>query len=82
VAKVGTSNPDRTISLKRLQCVVENNKRHKEINYSAEGSVTGRSVLVCVAHVGVTQPTHTLSHTVNIHSSNDPTPRAYHIIVL
>jgi hypothetical protein len=24
VAKVGTSNPDRTISLKRLQCVVEN----------------------------------------------------------
>jgi len=23
VAKVGTSNPDRTISLKRLQCVVE-----------------------------------------------------------
>jgi hypothetical protein len=27
VAKVGTSNPDRTISLKRLQCVVENNKR-------------------------------------------------------
>jgi hypothetical protein len=25
VAKVGTSNPDRTISLKKLQCVVENN---------------------------------------------------------
>jgi len=25
VAKVGTSNPDRTISLKRLQCEVENN---------------------------------------------------------
>ena len=25
VAKVGTSNPDRTVSLKRLQCVVENN---------------------------------------------------------
>jgi len=25
VAKVGTSNPDRTISLKRLQCVVEYN---------------------------------------------------------
>jgi hypothetical protein len=24
VAKVGTSNPDGTISLKRLQCVVEN----------------------------------------------------------
>jgi rhamnose utilization protein RhaD (predicted bifunctional aldolase and dehydrogenase) len=24
VAKVGTSNPDRTISLKMLQCVVEN----------------------------------------------------------
>jgi len=24
VAKIGTSNPDRTISLKRLQCVVEN----------------------------------------------------------
>jgi hypothetical protein len=24
VAKVGTSNPDRTISPKRLQCVVEN----------------------------------------------------------
>jgi hypothetical protein len=24
VAKVGTSNPDRTISLKRLQCAVEN----------------------------------------------------------
>jgi hypothetical protein len=24
MAKVGTSNPDRTISLKRLQCVVEN----------------------------------------------------------
>jgi hypothetical protein len=27
VTKVGTSNPDRTISLKRLQCVVEN--KHK-----------------------------------------------------
>jgi hypothetical protein len=26
VTKVGTSNPDRTISLKRLQCVVENKK--------------------------------------------------------
>jgi hypothetical protein len=25
VAKVGTSKPDHTISLKRLQCVVENN---------------------------------------------------------
>ena len=24
MAKIGTSNPDRTISLKRLQCVVEN----------------------------------------------------------
>jgi len=28
VAKVGTSNPDRTISLKRLQCVVENKHKH------------------------------------------------------
>jgi len=27
VAKVGTSNPDRTISLKRLQCVVEKKKK-------------------------------------------------------
>jgi len=27
VAKVGTSNPDRTISLKSLQCVAEN--KHK-----------------------------------------------------
>jgi len=26
VTKVGTSNPDRTISLKRLRCVVENKK--------------------------------------------------------
>jgi len=28
VAKVVTSNPDRTISLKRLQCVVENNNNN------------------------------------------------------
>jgi len=28
VAKVGTSNPDRTISLKRLQSVVENNNNN------------------------------------------------------
>ena len=28
MAKVGTSNPDRTISLKRLQCVVENKHIH------------------------------------------------------
>jgi len=28
VAKVGTSKPDRTISLKRLQYVVENNSVH------------------------------------------------------
>ena len=28
MAKVGTSNPDRTISLKRLQCVVENKHKH------------------------------------------------------
>ena len=28
MAKVGTSNPDRTMSLKRLQCVVENNHKH------------------------------------------------------
>jgi hypothetical protein len=28
VAKVGTSNPYCTISLKRLQCAVENNKSH------------------------------------------------------
>jgi rhamnose utilization protein RhaD (predicted bifunctional aldolase and dehydrogenase) len=27
VAKVGTSNPDRTINLKRLQCVVENKQK-------------------------------------------------------
>ena len=27
MAKFGTSKPDRTISLKRLQCVVENNNR-------------------------------------------------------
>ena len=26
MAKVGTSNPDRTISLKRLQCVLENKR--------------------------------------------------------
>ena len=31
MAKVGTSNPDRAISLKRLQCVVEN----KLINFRA-----------------------------------------------
>jgi hypothetical protein len=29
VAKVGTSNTDRTISLKRLQCVVENKHKHE-----------------------------------------------------
>jgi len=34
VAKVGTSNPDRTISLKRLECVVEN-KHHKHSQESA-----------------------------------------------
>ena len=28
MAKVGTSNPDRTISLKRLQSVVENNNNN------------------------------------------------------
>jgi hypothetical protein len=38
VAKVGTSNPNRTISLKRLQCVVENNNNvsanlHSKICY-------------------------------------------------
>jgi rhamnose utilization protein RhaD (predicted bifunctional aldolase and dehydrogenase) len=31
VAKVGTSNPDRTISLKRLQCVVDNKHKRNEI---------------------------------------------------
>jgi hypothetical protein len=31
VAKVGTSNPDRTISLKRLQCVVENNNNARSL---------------------------------------------------
>jgi rhamnose utilization protein RhaD (predicted bifunctional aldolase and dehydrogenase) len=34
VAKVGTSIPDRTISLKRLQCVVENNNKDR----SGEGT--------------------------------------------
>ena len=33
MAKVGTSNPDHSISLKRLQCVVEN--KHK-LQYSSE----------------------------------------------
>ena len=28
MAKVGTSNQDRTISLKRLQCVVESNNKY------------------------------------------------------
>jgi hypothetical protein len=31
VAKFGTSNPDRTISLKRLQCLVENKHKNKRI---------------------------------------------------
>ena len=33
MAKVETSNPDRTISLKRLQCVVEN-KNNMNLNLS------------------------------------------------
>ena len=55
MAKVGTSNPDRTISLRRLQCVVENNKRYRETNYSAEGSETGNllpvDLLLCILHM-------------------------------
>jgi len=31
VAKVGTSNPARTISLEMLQCVVENKHKHKHL---------------------------------------------------
>jgi hypothetical protein len=37
VAKVGTSNPDRTISLKRLQCVVENNNNNNNNNNTPPG---------------------------------------------
>ena len=33
MAKVGTSNPDRMINLKRLQCVVENNSNNNAIHY-------------------------------------------------
>ena len=32
MAKVGTSNPDRTISLKRLRCVVQNNNTILTLN--------------------------------------------------
>ena len=32
MAKVGTSNPDRTISLKRVQCVVENKQTNTLLN--------------------------------------------------
>ena len=32
MAKVGTSNPDRTVSLKRLQCVVEHKNKHMNYN--------------------------------------------------
>jgi len=35
VAKVGTSNPDRTISLKKLKCVVENKKKTELSTFSA-----------------------------------------------
>jgi hypothetical protein len=45
VAKVGTSNPDRTISLKRLQCVVENNNcstaRNKINTFKIPSSLMG-----------------------------------------
>jgi len=35
--KVGTSNPDRTISLEMLQCVIENNK-YKHYYYVIKGT--------------------------------------------
>ena len=41
MVKVGTSNPDRTISLKRLQCLVEN--KHKPPD----------DELVCSKHVNI-----------------------------
>jgi hypothetical protein len=50
VTKVGTSNPDRTISLKMLQCVVENNNNN---NYSdilkvnSPGCMTIQTIYSC-----------------------------------
>ena len=43
MAKVGTSNPDRTISLKRLQCVVEN-KHKRDYSDGPYSSVTACEV--------------------------------------
>jgi hypothetical protein len=56
VAKVGTSNLDRTVSLERLQCVVENNHKHLVIINSyifrlynaAIIRLYGRNMLLCM----------------------------------
>jgi hypothetical protein len=45
VAKVETSNPDRTINLKRLQCVVENKHKVKTIPLQAWTGPEGSRML-------------------------------------
>jgi hypothetical protein len=51
VATVGTSNPDRTISLKRMQCVVENKHKHEAArllgSYPADGMDVRLLYLLC-----------------------------------
>ena len=52
MAKVGTSNPDCTISLIRMQCVVENKKKNYTI--CARGTLGGtRSHLTIVGGVAL-----------------------------
>jgi len=51
VAKVGTSNPDRTISLKTLQCVVENKNTNNNVTdistvcYWRQGTIVNSVIL-------------------------------------
>jgi hypothetical protein len=63
VAKIGTSNPDRTISLKRLQCVVENKHKHVALNFHSLLFVT------CVITYWPSSPSRVLSKSCGYNSS-------------
>ena len=49
MAKVVTSNPDHTISLKRLQCVVENKRKHRQyfVSRSVDEKIHSTLIATC-----------------------------------